>query len=291
MVTSPIVTTTAPVGQVLAPQASTSSSADATATPVEARAPDIAARTPDIRERVSPPPDVEVRASEATEDALAARARRLVAEAVPYIATQAYADAHRALSIAYSARDSTQDGAIVNAVYAAWPSENSRVPATSVAPVRARRLHEAARKAIADGSSVANAMEIELKAFGANPRDPDIAQYLALLHLWTKPAQPEAARQLALYAIATSGQKRLTRVDYWNTFAVASALSSRENDATAAFLVETALTTSLDRSCRAALYAYTSYGERLRTPVQAMLYRVQSHPRAYVSPSCAWPRY
>jgi hypothetical protein len=292
IVTSPIATTTAPVGQALAPQATTSSIADGTAPPpVDPRAPDIAARTPDMSLRIPRPPDVEVRASEATEDALAARARRLVAEAVPHVATQAYADAYRALSIAYKARDASEDGAIVNAVYAAWPSENSRILATSIAPVRARRLHEEARKAIADGSSVANAMDIELKAFGANPRDPDIAQYLALLHLWSKPAQPEAARQLALYAIAMSGQKRLTRIDYWNTFAVASALSSRENDATAAFLVETALTTSLDRSCRAALYAYTSYGERLRTPVQAMLYRVQSHPRAYVSPSCAWPRY
>jgi hypothetical protein len=210
---------------------------------------------------------------------------------VPSVAAQAYVDAYRALSIAYRARDSSQDGAIVNAVWGAWPSENSRLPATSIAPVRARRLHDEARKATADGSSMANVIDIELKAFGANPRDPDIAQYLALLHLWSKPAQPETARQFALYALAMSGQKRLTRIDYWNTFAVASALSSRENDATAAFLVETALTTSLDRSCRAALYAYTSYGESLRTPVQAMLYRVQSHPRAYVSPSCAWPRY
>jgi hypothetical protein len=244
-----------------------------------------------MEQRMPTSPDVEVRASEATDDALAARAKRLVADAVPSIAKQAYADAYRALSIAYKARDSSQDGVIVNAVFVAWPSENARLPATSIAPVRARRLHDEARKAIADGGSVANAIDIEMKAFGANPRDADIAQYLALLHLWSKPAQPETARQLALYAIALSGQKRLTRIEYWNTFAVASALSSRENDATAAFLVETALTTSLDRSCRAALYAYTSYGESLRTPVRAMLYRAQVHPRAYASPSCAWPRY
>jgi hypothetical protein len=262
-----------------------------TAPRIEPRTPDTAARTSDIRAYVPRPPDVDVPASEALDDALAERAKRLVAETVPYVATQAYADAHRALSIAYRSQDSSQDGAIVNAVFAAWPSENSRLPAKSIAPVRARRLHDEARKAIANGSSVADAMDIELKAFGANPRDPGIAQYLALLHLWSQPAQPEKARQFALYAIALSGQKRIARIDYWNTFAVASALSSRESDATAAFLVETALTTSLDRSCRAALYAYTSYGERLRTPVQAMLYRVQSHPRAYASPSCAWPRH
>src|SRR6478752_4270093 len=143
----------------------------------------------------------------------------------------------------------------------------------------ARRLHEEARKAIAYGGDVANALDIELKAFGANPRDPDIAQFLALLHLWTKPSQPETARQLALFAIAISGPKRTARADYWNTLAVASALSARQNDATAAFLVETALSTSLDRSCRAALRAYASYGDPLRTPVQAMLYRVRSQPR------------
>jgi hypothetical protein len=160
-----------------------------------------------------------------------------------------------------------------------------------VAPLRARRLHEDAQKAVAYGGGVASAIDIELRAFGANPRDPDIAQFLALLNLWSQPAQPETARQFALFAIAVSGPKRATRVDYWNTLAVASALSHRENDATAAFLVETALTTSLDRSCRAALYAYANYGEPLRTPVQAMLYRVNSHPGARAYRSCAWPQY
>ena len=134
-------------------------------------------------------------------------------------------------------------------------------------------------------------LEVHCTRHVISVRDPDIAQFLALLHLWTKPSQPETARQLALFAIAVSGPKRTARADYWNTLAVASALSARQNDATAAFLVETALSTSLDRSCRAALRAYASYGDPLRTPVQAMLYRVRSQPRGYAYPACAWPQY
>ena len=288
-VTSPIVAKTAPAGEVLTAQGAVPSNEVASASPVDARARDVAAPAPNPR--ALRPAGTEVRAAEATDEELAARGKRFALEAVPYVATWAYADASRALSVAYRARDSSQDQAIIDAVFATWPSETARIPATTVAPPRARRLHEEARKAIAYGGDVASAMDIELKAFGANPRDPDIAQFLALLHLWKKPSQPETARQLALFAIAISGPKRTTRSDYWNTLAVASALSARQSDATAAFLVETALSTSLDRSCRAALHAYASYGDPLRTPVQAMLYRVRSQPRGYAYPSCAWPQY
>jgi len=288
VITSPIAAKT-PAGEALTTQSSVPSNAVAPASPADARGRDVAVPAPNPR--ALRPAGTEVRAAEATDEELAARGKRFAVEAVPYVATQAYVDASRALAVAYRARDSSQDQAIVDAVFATWPSETARVPATTVAPPRARRLHEEARKAIAYGGDVANALDIELKAFGANPRDPDIAQFLALLHLWTKPSQPETARQLALFAIAISGPKRTTRADYWNTLAVASALSARQNDATAAFLVETALSTSLDRSCRAALHAYASYGDPLRTPVQAMLYRVRSQPRGYAYPSCAWPQY
>lgn len=291
VIMSPIAAKPAPVGEALSAQSSVRFNAVAPASLVDARAPDVAAPTPGPNPRALRPAGTEVRAAEATDEELAARGKRFAIEAVPYVATQAYADASRALSVAYRARDSSQDQAIVDAVFATWPSETARVPATTVAPPRARRLHEEARKAIAYGDDVASAMDLELKAFGANPRDPDIAQFLALLHLWTKPSQPETARQLALFAIALSGPKRTARADYWNTLAVASALSARQNDATAAFLVETALSTSLDRSCRAALRAYASYGDPLRTPVQAMLYRVRSQPRGYAYPACAWPQY
>jgi hypothetical protein len=134
---------------------------------------------------------------------------------------------------------------------------------------------------------VSDAIDIELRAFGANPRDPDIASYLAMLHIRKHPAQPETARQLALYAISVSGSKRSARFGDWDTLAVASALTGRDVEATHAFLVEVALTSNLDRTCQTALGAYANFGERLRRPVQAMLDRIDSSGR--VSPHCEWP--
>jgi hypothetical protein len=37
------------------------------------------------------------------------------------------------------------------------------------------------------------------------------------------------------------------------------------------------------------LSAMANYGERVREPVEAMLYRIHAQGRAYDSPYCAWP--
>jgi hypothetical protein len=179
--------------------------------------------------------------------------------------------------------------AVSEAASTKWASEGAPIPADIVAPTYARMLHNDARQALAAGRDVSDAIDIELQAFGANPRDAEIAGYLGFLHLRMKPAQPETARQLALHAIAISGSRRSTRSDYWGTLAVASALTGRETDAVRAFLTEVALSSNIDRSCYYALSAYASFGERLRAPVQAMLYRVHSLGRGYAYPSCAWP--
>src|SRR5215467_26678 len=75
----------------------------------------------------------------------------------------------------------------------------------------------------------------------------------------------------------------------WNTFAVASALSGREADARNALYVTLAIAGNVERSCVAALNAVANYGEQLRRPVEAMLYRVHAQGRSYDSPWCAWP--
>jgi hypothetical protein len=134
---------------------------------------------------------------------------------------------------------------------------------------------------------VSEALDTELTAFGANPRDPDIAVYLAFLHLRTNPLQAETARRLALYAMIVSGSQRSIRFGDWDTLAVASALAGRDSDATRAYLVEVALTSNLDYTCQTALGAYATFGERMRLPVQAMLNRIDSNGR--VSPYCDWP--
>jgi hypothetical protein len=141
-------------------------------------------------------------------------------------------------------------------------------------------------RALASGGHVAEALDTELQAFGANPRDPDIAGYLAFLYLQTKPARPEIARQLALHSIVFSGSRRSTRHAEWNTLAIASALTGRDVDAVRTFLAEAALTNNLERSCQAAHRAYANYGEILRAPVLAFFQRLSEQGRAFDAPAC-----
>ena len=222
---------------------------------------------------------------------LAAQARRLLADTVPRVAAQTEPEMSRVLSTAAIATHPGQARLVIDAADGPWPSESAWIPVAETMPTYARRLHNEARRVMASGGDISEAINIELQAFGANPRDPDIAGYLALLHLRMNPARPETARQLALHAIVLSGSRRSTRDAEWNTFAVASALTGRDADAVRAFLAEAALTTNVDRSCQAALRAYASYGERLRGPVLALLQRVNAQGRAYDAPSCVWPPY
>ena len=163
------------------------------------------------------------------------QARRMVADMVPGIAAQAQPDVSRVLALAATANHRSQQQAVVDAARAKWTSERRWIPATDIEPFRARRLHDDARQAFSSGR-VTDAVEIELRAFGANPRDPDIASYLAFLHIRMHPVQPETARQLALYAISVSGSRRSARFGDWDTLAVASALAGRDVDADARVL-------------------------------------------------------
>ena len=234
----------------------------------------------------SSPPMVESAARPWDRSQDVAQARRMVADMVPSVTAKAQPDISRVLGLAATANHQSQQQAVVDAAHARWPSETAWTPATDIEPIRARRLHDDARQAFASGR-VTDAVDIELKAFGANPRDPDIASYLAFLHTRTHPVQPETARQFALYAIFVSGARRSVRFGDWDTLAIASALAGRDIEATHAFFVEVALTSNLDRTCQSALSAYASFGERLRAPVQAMLSRIDSNGR--VSPYCEWP--
>jgi len=221
-----------------------------------------------------------------SQDALVMQARGMLADMVPRVATRAQPDVSRVLGLAAIANHRSQQQAVVDAAYARWPSDTAWTPATDIEPIRARRLHDDARQAFTSGR-VSDAVNIELSAFAANPRDPDIAAYLAFLHLRMTPVQPEMARQLALYALYVSGSRRSARFGDWGTLAIASALVGRDVDATRAFFVEVALTSNLDRTCQTAMNAYASYGERLRVPVHAMFDRIDSSDR--VSPYCEWP--
>ena len=186
-------------------------------------------------------------AADETDDALGMRARWMLSESVPRVAAQARADASTVLGMAAAAEDPAQNTGVVNAAHGPWNSEQFYLPG-SRDPVRARRLYEEAKWANSAGRR-AEALDLGLRAFASDPRDPNIAGFLATLHLNAHPPQPETARQLALHALAVSGSRRGMRATDWNTLAIASALTGREVDATQALLVELAVTPDLDRSC------------------------------------------
>jgi hypothetical protein len=206
----------------------------------------------------------------------------MLAGPVPNVAAQARLDAANVLSMATVPDHPMQRRYLIEAVQVPWRSERASV--STVDGNEARYLHDVARQSLASGRK-ADALNLQMRAFAANPRDPDIAGFLAYLHLEQSPSQPETARQLALHALAMSGYRRSVRYEDWNTFAVASALTGREADATRAFMVELGLSGDADRTCRAALRAYAVHGDRLRAPVEALLHRLRSAPEP---PPCAW---
>ena len=219
-----------------------------------------------------------------TEDDLVDRGRRLVAETVPVVAAQASADAAVPLAMA-SGSSSLRHRSYADATNVRWRSEYSVTPAAADAG-RARELFHAAHRAYTAGRKP-EAVELQLRAFAANPRDPDVAGFLAFLQLRTSPARPETARQLALHALTFSGSSRHTRFEDWNTFAVASALTGRSADATRAYLLMLALSADAERSCRAALRAQATFGEALRPTVEALSQRIRREGRADEAPGCS----
>jgi hypothetical protein len=220
----------------------------------------------------------------ADDDDLARRGRRLVAETVPIVAAQAWADAAAPLAMATRA-DGSRQRAYTDATNLRWRSETSPLPVAADA-ARARELYDAAHRAYTAGRKL-EAVELDLRALAANPRDPDVAGFLAFLHLRTSPTRPETARQLALHALAVSGSRRGTRFEDWNTFAVASALTGRNADATRAYLLMLGLSNDAERSCRAVLRAHATFGEAMRPTVEALSQRIRRDGRVDEAPDCA----
>ena len=243
--------------------------------------------TPSIVTRVATPP----RAARDEAQVLTTQARRLLADTVPRVASLAEPEVSRVLSTAAMAIRPAQVRQVIEVADRSWPSESSWVGVGESKPEYARRLHEQALRTLSSGGRVAEALDIELQAFGANPQDPDIAGYLAFLYLQTRPARPELARQLALHSIVFSGSRRSTRHAEWNTLAIASALTGREADSVRTFVAGAALTNNVERSCQAAHRAYANYGEIMRAPVMAFFQRLNEQGRAYDAPACTRSMY
>ncbi len=148
-----------------------------------------------------------------------------------------------------------------------------------VATQQARRLNEAARLAYWQRHNVPDAVELQTKAFAANPLDTEVVGNLAFLRLRESPPQAESARALALHALTLKDDRfPVGRVEDWTTLAIANALTGHEVDARNAWFVTMAVSNDLERHCKAAVRAQALYGDRLRSSVQAMLERARSSP-------------
>jgi len=225
-----------------------------------------------------------------TDDDFAVQGRRTLLDTVPRVARQAEPEIARVLAMAASAYRQSQERAVADAARTTRTRGEATLPAPMISAGEARRLNDQARAAFSSGRNALDSFELQIRAFGANPQDPEVAGSLALLYLKLTPPQPDMARQIAILALAARGpQYRATRMEDWNTFAVASALGGRETDAKNALYVMLALSGSVEPTCVAALNALSNYGERLRGPAEALLYRVHAQGRSLDSPWCAWP--
>jgi hypothetical protein len=229
--------------------------------------------------------------SSEVQDDYAALGRQTLQGAVPRIAARAEPQVARVLAMAANAYTLLEERAVAEASRGARVADLDVLsPQRQTSAADAHRLNDEARAALRLRHDIREAVELQLRAFGANPRDPEVTGNLASLYLRTVPAQPEMARQLALVALtARAPQYHSARMEDWHTFAIASALTGRETDARNALYVTLALTADVDARCVATLNAVATYGDRMRKPVEAMFYRLHSQGRGIGSQPCAWP--
>ena len=220
------------------------------------------------------------------------RARALLANELPRIAQRAERSVLRVLFAAVGSDEAMRESEVRRAAALMREPPDERLLRIGVAPGDAQSLNEAARAAQWQRGRMPDAAELQLRAFGANPLDPEIAGNLARVRLRQRPPQAESARQLALHALTLpdAGHPH-GRLEDWTSFAIASALAGRERDAVQAWLVTIALAPSVHRQCRVAADAYALYGERLRSSIESMLLRLRASGRTDGSPFCSWPPY
>jgi hypothetical protein len=191
------------------------------------------------------------------------------------------------LNAAARADDPAQERAILEAAENVRRAEAAR---RTVADTAARRLNEEANRAYWIKKDVAEALQLERRAFEVNPGDVEIAGNLAFYYLKQSPPHAEAAREVALHALTTNSPRyRTGRLEDWMSLGIASALMGRRQESENAFLAGAALGNNLDRTCRAALTAVATYGDAVRPAATALLRRVRAHGRSNESPYCAWP--
>jgi len=208
-------------------------------------------------------------------DELVARAEAWQRDRLPAVAVAAERHLARVLATAAGSaefRRRSNVRAAARAMRTATPP-----PPVAADGEQARSLNDAALVSYGKGSNLAEAITLQIQAFGANPFDSEVAGNLAFLYLKESPPQAEVARRLALHALTLNDVRfPRGRIEDWATLAVANALTGHDVDARNAWFVALALTGDLQHLCDAAVRAEASHGERVRPSVQALLQRARS---------------
>jgi len=222
----------------------------------------------------------------------AVRASELMTTDLPRVVQHVERRVLRVMDIAAQPDTAWQDEQIRRAAGTIRDKASEPLYVFELAADDARQLHEMARQAYWRGGNAREAHALQLKAFGANPLDAVIASSLAFLSLRQLPPQADMARQMALYSLGLHDARNPHgRIEDWTTLAIASALSGRDRDARNAWFVSLALAPQPERQCKAAINAYAKHGERVRSSIEAMLYRAYASGRAQGSALCEWPPY
>ncbi len=219
-----------------------------------------------------------------------ARANGLMVNDVPRLAQRAQRLVSRVLFVASRATNVAGDPGILETAGQLGGLTDDPLTRIVVSPRDAQRLDDGARSEYTRRGPTPQGLSLQVQAFGANPLDAGVVGDLAFLLLQQRPAQAEAARQLALHAL-TLGNLSFPRgrPEDWNTLAIASALTGRDRDARNALRVGLALAPNLERYCQGAIALYSTYGERLRAPVEAVLHDASASAHAPPPLSCEWP--
>lgn len=248
------------------------------------------AAPPPLAAAPAPAPVAPVPAAPLAPRDLSARAGELMSTQLPRIAQRAERLVLRVLVAAAGSEGDGDGEELRSAARAIRLAPGDPQLEAGASAGEARALNEAARTAFWRRNNLAEALSLQTRAFGANPLDAEVVGNLAFLRLKQQPDQPEVARQLALHALTTHDPRYPHgRVEDWTTLAITNALTGRERDARNAWWVSFELAPQAERQCRAAVNAYAVYGERLRAPVEAMLYRAHASGRGERSALCEWP--
>jgi hypothetical protein len=244
---------------------------------------------PRLEPSIPGPPELPAAAPDPDAPWLDPRAAEALQQLLPHAVRAVERRVAAVLTIAGDSDVPAQDHAVRNAAGRTIPRFSA--PAAWRDDLQtARRLNSSAARAYWSNEDTARALQLQLRAFAADPLDPEIAGNLAFYQLRARPPNLERARQLALHALAVRGDAfPFGRIEDWTSLAVTAALLGRAVDAERALFVVLALSPSLERSCRIALGSFANYGRPLEGPARALLARVHARGRSNESPFCTWP--